>query len=172
MNNELFLIQMANQFDSLKYFKIENNTLILNFNGLYKIPFTNVSFANLNPNLFLLNPNEIFHILYMLELLPKNSLNDNEKNFINSYVNRYLSLNDLALENKEIDTNLVWCLSIPIYTSYDPENLDKESSKLIQDIVNNHSELVANSKGNHQKLVLTILILISIRYYVYIQNGG
>lgn len=154
MNNEIFINEMKNYYESLQYFNLENNYLVLNYEGIFKIPFVNVTLSSLNPNLFSLDPKEIFHILYMLELLPKDTLNNNEVEFINGYVSRYLKINDLALENDGMDSNLAWGLSIPIYTSYDPLYLNKPGSKIIEDSLNSHTENLSEGRGNHQKLVL------------------
>lgn len=155
MNNEIFLNQMKNLYESLNYFSFEGNILVLNYNGIYKIPFNNVQLSNIDPNLFLLSPNEIFHILRMLELLPKKELNQDEIDFAIQYVNRYLTMNDLSLEKDDIDKNKVWCFSIPIYSSYYPEYINNPISNIIQNIINNHSNEIENSKGNHPRLVLT-----------------
>lgn len=155
MNNVTFIEEMQKTYESLKYFSIKDNSLSLNTDKTYTIPFTNVTLANLNPNLFLLDANEIFHILYMLELLPKKDLTENEINFITNYVNEYLVLNDKAIENSDIDQNKVWCRSIPIYTSYSEEYSNSNVSNIIQNIINNHTSEIENSKGNHPRLVLT-----------------
>lgn len=155
MNNEIYLNQLKNTYESLRYFSIEGDLLILKLETTYKIPFTNVSLINLNHNLFVLDPSEIFHILYMLQLLPKQEITKEEENFIAQYVNRYLKLNDIALTEANLDTNLIWGLSIPIYSSYDPECINNPCCKIIQNIINNHSEEIENSKGKHPRLVLT-----------------
>jgi len=155
MQNKAFLNHMKTLYDSLKFFEIDNNKLILNYNGTYIIPFNNVLLDKLNQNLFLLEPNEIIHILYMLELLPKKSITKEENEFINNYILRYLKLNDMALSNSNIDTNLIWGLSIPIYSSYDQNFIDNPCSKIIQNIINNHTEEIETSRGNHPRLILT-----------------
>ena len=98
MNNEEFLAKMKYKYESIQYFSVQNGLLTLNYQGIYTIPFANVTLSNLNENLFLLDPNEIFHTLYMLELLPKPLLNPYEEEFITNYVKRYLQYNDQALE--------------------------------------------------------------------------
>lgn len=155
MNNKIFLSQMQNIYESLRYFRIEEDKLVLELDGTYKIPFSNVLLANLNPNLFLLEPKELLHVLYMLELLPKVQINENETKFIEQYVTRYLKINDLSLANADVDSNQTWCLSIPIYSSYDPIYINNPTSILIQNIINNHTSEIENSIGKHPKLVLT-----------------
>ncbi|MBE6156388.1 MAG: hypothetical protein E7161_01405 [Firmicutes bacterium] len=162
MSNEIFLAQMKYKYESLQYFSIQNGLLVLNYQGTFTIPFENVYLANLNENLFLMDPNEIFHILYMLELLPKPQLNNFDEEFIINYVNRYLQYNDSALEhsnnphNNEALFELKKKLSgfqIPIYLSYDPQFENTPTSIAIQNIMNLHSEEIEQGKGNHQKLV-------------------
>lgn len=155
MNNEIYLNQMKNTYESLRYFSIEGNLLVLKLETTYKIPFTNVNLTTLNQNLFTLDPSEIFHILYMLQLLPQKEISTQEEAFINQYVTRYLKLNDMALTESNLDTNLIWGLSIPIYSSYDPEYINNPGCQIIQNTINNHSEEIENSKGKHPRLVLT-----------------
>ena len=155
MENEVFLKQMQNFYDSLKSFSIIDNKLIFHHNKEYKFNLTYTKLANLNRNLFLLNSLDIFHIIYMLELLPKTNLTDEEILFVESYTKKYLKLNDLALENDKIDKNVVWGFSIPIFSSYDKEYLDSPCSKTIQRIIINHSKDIENSQDKHPRLVLT-----------------
>lgn len=155
MENEIFLKQMQNYYESLKFFSISDGKLILHSDIDYKIHLDYTNLSSLNPNLFLLSPIDIFHIIYMLELLHNQNLKENEIAFIQSYANKYLKLNDLAIENNGVDGNLVWCFSIPIYSSYDPEFLNNPCSSIIQKIINSHSENLENGRDNHPRLVLT-----------------
>ena len=155
MNNEVYLNQMKNTYESLKYFSIDGNYLVLTLETTYRIPISNINLSTLNQNLFILDPSEIFHIIYMLQLLPQPEISPEEENFIKQYVTRYLKLNDMALTESNLDTNLIWGLSIPIYSSYDPECINNPGSQIIQNIINNHSEEIENSKGKHPRLVLT-----------------
>ena len=66
MNNELFLKQMKNNYDSLKNFEIINDRLILKLESIFMINLISTKLYTLNPNLFLLEPKEIFQIIYML----------------------------------------------------------------------------------------------------------
>lgn len=148
MDNKEFIFQMQNQYESLKYFIIKDNKLILNKDGTFVIPFNNVILSSLNPILFTLDPKEIFHILRMLELLQKKELTDKEKGFINQYVLRYLKLNNMALNDSNINTNLIISLNIPIYLSYDEEFQKYPGSLLIQKIIINYSENLEKNNGN------------------------
>ena len=89
MSNQDFLINYQNRYESLKYFTINNNTLILKDNGVFMQDISHTNLARLNPNLFLLSPVEIYQIIYMLELLYKNNLSEYEINFANTYINNY-----------------------------------------------------------------------------------
>lgn len=156
MDNQVFLNQMKIYYESLRYFNIENNHLILNIDdNIYKIPFTNVDLTMISPNLFYIDPKELFHILYMLELLPKKELNQTECEFIKSYVNRYLFLNDNALEDNKVNKELLWGISTPIYSSYDPTRVINPAAIIIQNTIANHSEKIESGRGNQQRLVLT-----------------
>ena len=90
MNNEMFLKQYQNLYESLRYFSIKENVLILNHEGTYTLPLINVSLANINPNLFILKPNEIFHVIRALELLYKQELTENDMIFLKNYVKAVL----------------------------------------------------------------------------------
>lgn len=165
MSNEAFLNQMQNMYDSLQSFSIENNILFYKENpnsNPFSITINNIYLPNLNPSLFLLKPTEIFHTLFMIELLPKTELTQYEINFINSYVNKYLAWNDKALElnngdvqNEELN-NLNVALNgfkIPIYLAYDPQYENSATGLLIQEIMNNHMQEMEQGKGNQLKLV-------------------
>ena len=60
----------------------------------------------------------------------------------------------MRLENQTIDENEVNCLSIPIYTSYDPKYIDKPASIIINELLNNHSQEIESGKSNVQTLAL------------------
>ncbi len=152
MNNKEYLEMAKNRYGSLKYFTIEGNVLFLNN---FKIPLINVQLSSLNPSLFELNPTEIFQIIYMLELLYKPVINEEEKKFIFNYVTAYLKLNDAALEGQNVNNNELWCLSIPIYKSYDSELIQNGGSMAIQEQMNNHNNEIETGRGNHMALVLT-----------------
>ena len=155
MDNKLYIEQMKNYYDSLKYFNIENNKLILNYNGYYKIPLIYTNLQLLNTNLFILNPIEIFQIIYMLELLNKNNLKQNEIDFINNYTKKYLTLkNNNIIENNTDYDNRIWCLSMPVYRSYDEKYINNEGSKIIQNIIQENNKEIENGHSKEPKLVL------------------
>jgi len=160
MSNEEFLNQIQHMYDSAQYLNLENNLLTLNYNGTNTITLTNVSLTNLNPNLFLLQPDEIFDTLHILDILPKQEINDYESTFINNYVNKYLELNDKALEHskdieanedlEELNTKLNG-LKTPIYLAYDPQYENTAASILIQELMNNHIQEIEHGRGNQVK---------------------
>ena len=154
MNNEMFLKQYQNLYESLQYFSINENKLILNYEGTYTLPLINVSLVNINPNLFILKPNEIFHIIRALELLYKKELNENDIIFLKNYIKTYLALNDKALEGHDEYINELNGFQIPICLSYDPYFTNNPTSIIIQEIVNEHSNEFENGKSKHPRLVL------------------
>lgn len=154
MNNESFLQRAKAIYESLQYFSIIDNYLIFNYNGTFKIAFSNVSLANLNPNLYLIHPSEIFQILYVLELLYKENLTESESKFIENYTEKYLKISTKAINNESSNTNRLWCLSIPIYTSYDPNFINLPGAILIQNILKEQKEDINSGKSLQPKLVL------------------
>lgn len=156
MDNESFFKNLRLSYDSLNYFVINNNTLYYKNNDkIYSLPLTNINLSNLNPNIYLLSPNNIFRILYTLEILRKDEITDNETNYIVQYVNSYLKAEKERIENNSNNENELMCLSIPIYSSYDPELINKPASKIIQEQLNNYTDEMESGKSHGQKLVLT-----------------
>lgn len=154
MSNEEYLKYLQNYNDNAKLFQIQNNVLILNYNGNFKMPLIHINLSDLNPSIFNIDPRETFQIIYVLELLYKQNLSEGEINFITNYTQKYLSLNDSVLENDSDDKDRVWCLSIPIYKAYDPMFIENYSAKLISNIINNHSEIIESGKSKQKRLVL------------------
>ena len=154
MNNMDFIFENKQMYTSLKYFEIKNDTLILNKNGTFIIPFKNVNLSSLNPYIFLLEPDQLFHTLYMLELLPKNEISKEEESFIINYTQRYLKLNDDALENNDFNSSFVPYIGTPISLSYDPIYEGFTSSKLIKQCIETHNNEIENGRGNQKRLVL------------------
>ena len=154
MSNEEYLKYLQNYNDNAKLFQIQNNILILNYNGSFKMPLTHTNLSVLNPSIFNIDPRETFQIIYVLELLYKPNLSESEINFITNYTQKYLSLNDSVLENDSDDKERVWCLSIPIYKAYDPVFINTPCAITINDVINNHSEIIESGKGKHKRLVL------------------
>lgn len=155
MDNDLFFKNIQNAYDSLRYFAIKNNVLYFKDNDkIYSLPLNTVNFSNLNQNIFLIKPRDIYRIIYLLEILNKDEINEYDSEFINQYTNKFLKLETMRLENQNIDENEVACLSIPIYTSYDPKYLEKPASKIINEILNNYSQEIESGRSSVQKLTL------------------
>lgn len=157
MSNEVFLETYKNSFESLKYFSIKDNTLILNYNGVFMMGISHINLAMLNTNLFLLTPEEIYQTLYMIELLYRDNVSSYETNFATSYVNNYLALNDNVLSNTGDDTGLlelrVSILGMPISLAYEDSFNNKPISTLIQNTLNNHTNDLESGKSKGPKLV-------------------
>ena len=153
--NEEYLKNLQKSFPSLKYFNMENNSLILNYNGYYKIPLNHTNLSLINPNIFYLEPTEIFQVIYVLELLYKDTLNESEIKFINDYTENYLKYNDLALIGNNEASIKTWGLGIPVYTSYDEEFINKPASLLIHQNLVTHDNDTVNGKGKGPRLVRT-----------------
>lgn len=156
MDNEIIFRNLQNSYDSLKYFTIRNNILYFKDNDkLYSLPLQIVNISKLNPNLFLIKPRDIYRVIYLLETINKKEITEYDSEFIKQFTNKYLKLESDRLESSDINENEIMCLGIPIYTSYDPMFMNNPGSKLIQDILNNHTEQIENGKSHGQKLVLT-----------------
>ena len=154
MNKQEDLLELQRSFESLKYFILEYNNLILNYNGIFKMPLNHIILKSINSNLFKLDPPEIFQVIYMLELLYKTTLTEEEINFIIQYTNNYLILNDSVLEgNKALQTK-VWCLGIPINLAYDQNFVNLQAALIIDKLNANHSQNLENGYNKGQKLEL------------------
>ncbi len=156
MNNEEYLKKLQNIFPNLQFFRIENNSLILEYGSFFKMPLTHVNLSFLNPNLFYLSPKEIFQVIYILELLYKNSLTEQEQDFIISFMNMYLTLNDFVKShNKEEEEMHVSSLGIPVLNSYEAAFMNNPASKIIQTMINNHDNEILSGKNKQPRLVRT-----------------
>ena len=153
MSNEVILKNLQNIYNNLKYFKIENNILILNYQNIYSTPLNYLNLNNINPDIYLINPLEIFQVITLLELLYHPTLNDNEKNFINDYMHKYLLLNEDILNNNSDDIFRFNILNIPIYTCYDEIFINNEASILIQNLINNYQNSSLSNKGSKLALI-------------------
>lgn len=155
MSNELFFKNIQNNYESLKYFIVKDNMLYFkdNDNKMYSLPLT-FNLAEVNNNLFLLKPRDIYRVLYLLELLSHNELNNNDAEFIKQYTEKYIKLEQERLENNSVSELETLCLGIPIYESYNPIYMEKPASILMQNILNNQTEKIENGKSHGKKLVL------------------
>ncbi len=156
MNNEEYLKKFQSIFPNLQFFRIENNTLILEYDGFFKMPLIHVNLSLLNPNLFYLSPKEIFQVIYILELLYKNNLSEQEQAFIISFMNMYLTLNDFVKShNKEEEEMHLSSLGIPVLISYEEGFINNPASKIIQVMINNHDNEILSGKNKQPRLVRT-----------------
>ncbi len=154
-DNEKFLNELQQNNVTMRYFTLTNNILKLSYSGEYQIHLNNLHLRELNPNLYTLHPLELFQILYTLELLYKENINEQEETFLKKYVQKYLQLNDLAINDNKNDSNRLYCLSIPIYTSYDVLFANKPSSIIISNVINEHTINNEEGKSKGPRLVLT-----------------
>ncbi len=154
MSNELFIKQYQKIYPSLKYFIILNDRLILKLQTTYVIPFTHINLSHLNPQIFSLNPIELFQSLYILELFYHPTLEPKEIDFITKYVNKYVELNNLVLSNQSEEANRVNALSIPIYISYNDNFINTPCATLINDICNKNVSEIEHGEGKGMRLVL------------------
>lgn len=155
MNNNGYLNQIKQYYNSLKYFNIENNYLILTLDKQYIIPLINTKLWEINQDIFLSPPNEIFHFLQMNELLYKDELTENELNYIKNFTNKYLLLKRNNNEGKDINNITLWCLELIIGKSFDDEFINKPASKEILTIINNDNKDLESGLNTGIKLVLS-----------------
>lgn len=158
MNNDVVFKSLQQSYDSLRVFDVINNILYFNYNGAtYQLPLNIVSLSSLNPDIFLLKPEDIYRIIYLLELLPKDNLTPSDEEFITQYTEKYLKLEQGRIEERENDKGLddkdILCLSIPINVAYDPRFVDKRASKIIDEILYRHTEEIESGNFKGQKLV-------------------
>ena len=156
MSNEDFLNNNQANYESLRYFKIQNEILIFNDGKItYTLPIPHLNLFNLNASytgLFLLNPSDIFNLLYMLELFYKPNITDYDINFIKNYVSNYLNIKQKYLDGNKDYEFLSMKLGIPIDVSY-CNGLDiSQAGQIIQEANNTYSN---NSQGKGLKLVRT-----------------
>jgi len=157
MNNLEYLNKMKLYYNSLNKFNINNNILYFYSDKIYTLPLYNTILANLNPNLFLLNPNLIFQILYMNELAYKNELTEFDIEFIRNYIRMYFEFTNNKNENNQ---NILYNLEIPINNAYLTNTLT--SQIIIEEIdslshnggLNNHPRLVLkkNDAPNYEEI--------------------
>ena len=157
MDNDTIFITLQNSYDSLKYFNVKNNILYFKDNEhIYNLPLNIVNLYTLNNNLFLLKPRDIYRIIYLLELLEKENITENDIEFIKQYTEKYIKLEQSRIEkdnNHDIDENEVSSFSIPIYTSYDPRFANKPTSKIIDELLYKHTKQIEEGTSKGQKLV-------------------
>ena len=155
MNNSVFLNQIKPHYESLKYFEIKNNYLILYTNKTFILPLIHTNLSTINKDVFLASPSEIFHFLQMYELLYKTELNDSEKEYIKSFTNKYLYLKNNNNNGNEINNITLWCLELLISTSFNESFINNPASQEIINIIDDFNQKLESGLGTGMKLVLT-----------------
>ena len=151
MDNKTFLEQNKNKFNSLNFFDIQNNYLILKAKTNYILPLQYTNLVNLPTNLFLLHPVDIYKIIYIFEFLNKKEINDKEQKFIEDYTNKYL---ELSKDETNKDDLTIWGLGLPIHFAYDSLFINNPASNIIRTYIEKNQLDKENDRGNNQKLVL------------------
>ena len=156
MRNEDILKNLQNSYENLQFFSIQNNMLTLNLNNEnYAMPLINVNLGSINPNLFLMQPKEIYQVIYMLELLYKDTLTEFEGSFISHYMDNYLKIHEAFTSGDANYEFLDTMFGMPISISYDAYFQTKPGFALINDKINNYDSLMVSGKSNGKTLVLT-----------------
>jgi hypothetical protein len=109
-----------------------------------KILLKNVNLELLDINLFKINSEIIFSIIYLLEstnytisLIQKETpLTEEETNFLESYIKMYLSVKNNWLETTEIDRNIIFYISKPEYLIDDPLYQNNMASMIFREKIN------------------------------------
>lgn len=110
MDNSIYFNNIKNNYDSLSDMFIKNNVLCYQN---YSLPLT-CDLRIFNPNLFLLNPEDIINIIYIYQLIQKKDLTEIEKNSLVKYAQIYFEI-----KNDSNKVNEQFGFSIPIYMAYD-----------------------------------------------------
>lgn len=155
MNNNVFFKQIKPFYESLKYFELKNNYLILYANQTFILPLIHTNLSTINKDIFLAEPSEIFHFLQMHELLFKMDLTEKEKEYIKNFTNKYLYLKNNNNNGLEVNNITLWCLELIISTSFTEELINNPASQEIISIIDNFSKEFESGLGNGMRLVLT-----------------
>ena len=123
MNNSEYLNSLKPKYESLTNMYIKNNVL---YYDRYILPLI-INLNTINPDLFLLSPEEIINTIYIIQLLYKPSLNEIEKNMLIRYTHKYNELNNQ--DNKDFN---MFGLSIPIFISYDENFQNSPGATIIR----------------------------------------
>lgn len=154
MDNNVYLNQIKPLYESLKYFDIKNNCLILSAKQTFIIPLLHTNLSTINKDVFLSSPSEIFHFIQMNELLYKNELTEKELNYIRDFTNRYLKLKNDYSEGLEINNNTLWCFELLISKSFEESFINNPASKEICSVIDNSNKQLESGLGTSMRLVL------------------
>lgn len=155
MNNNVYLNQIKPYYNSLKYFSIQDNYLILNLNQRFILPLIHTNLSEINTDVFLSQPNEIFHFIQMNELLYKTEINEKEIAYIKEFTNRYLKLKQNSIEGKEVNNTTLWCLELLISKSFNEEFINNPASKEIANLIDEDNKKLESGLSTGMKLVLS-----------------
>lgn len=155
MNNSIYLNKLKSFYNSLQYFDIKDNYLIFTNNKTFILPLIHTDLSQINPDIFLAEPNEIFHFLQVNELLYKNALNEKEINYLHEFTNRYLKIKKDSNEGKDINNITLWCLELLFSKISQEEFINKPASIEISNIIDKDNKELESGLGTSVKLVLT-----------------
>lgn len=155
MDNKTYFNQIKPFYNSLKFFDIKDNYLILTNNKTFILPLIHTDLSQINPDIFLAEPNEIFHFLQVNELLYKERLNEKEINYLHEFTKRYLKIKNDSTEGKNINSITLWCLELLICKVYQEEFINNPASTEIISLIDKNNSELENGLGTSVKLVLT-----------------
>lgn len=137
MDNKTYFDNLRLQYESLKKMQLDNNVLSFKSNNGNYFVKLKIELTKLSPSIFVLSPEQILNTLYIYQLFYNENINEIENKLIEQYISSY---NDYAiLKNKnpeQFDDNILFALSIPIYSAYNEEFINTPASKVIQEHYN------------------------------------
>lgn len=172
MSNNEYLIYLQKQHESMRYFQMQGNKLILSINrrenDSVKTDYLTILIDHLNlalldqmnPSLFYQNPLDIYSILTLLELFYKVQLTNQDLNYIHSYVSDFIKIQSPLINNTTNDGNNMnyircTCLEMPIVLADNPSFENSPCAIEIRKMLNANLENVTSGKGNCVRLVRT-----------------
>ena len=155
MNNEVYFKQIKPFYNSLKYFDVKNNYLILHTTKDFVLPLIKTNLELINKDIFLAQPNEIFHFFQMHELLYKQELTEKEIAYISDFTNKYLQLKNNNNEGKDINNITLWCIELLISIAFRDEFINNPASQKIISLIDNFNKELESGLNTSVKLVLT-----------------
>ena len=155
MNNEVYFKQIKPFYNSLKYFDVKNNYLILHTTQDFILPLIKTNLELINKDIFLAQPNEIFHFFQMHELLYKQELTEKEIAYISDFTNKYLQLKNNNNEGKDINNITLWCIELLISIAFRDEFINNPASQKIISLIDNFNKELESGLNTSVKLVLT-----------------
>ncbi len=154
MNKENYFNYLKQNYESLKDFSFDSNENKLIYSK-YKIRLKNIDLFALDFKLFNNTPDVIFNVIYLLELAPYISdildKEDNEDNhsYIDNYIDTYIFINDLAVQNNSLPNDVIYKINYPIQKMFLDKYKDSYALKRFNEKMDEH-----NGKSRGQRLVL------------------